>query len=597
MTNLIQMSEQLKAVPDEWLEGQVQNPSGMVPPYLALSELNRRKSLRSRMAQPPSTTVAEDVMRPQQSAPPGMASTDVLASRQQMPQPPLTPRPGLPSPQPGGLAAMAPPAPQGPPAPQRMAGGGLVGAPVLRMQRGGILKPGPFDRLMQLQQRQQQRPEDDYWIENDPSGSGWVVRTPGGKSRPIAAPPVPEFAPYRESKPPDIKMPDLGTMLEQVRAVTREPEGASAKLDQRLAELEAQRDRVQRPRTGDALIDIGLGLMASRSPYALQALGEAGLGASQNWRQRQSEADRAQLAITERLAQIEGAREEQRQRNLRQDVSTASELASKQYGAAMVQAQLEAQNEAGRRAYDLAVMDAKNRAAQSGYETLSGLQKAILQAELTSERVPYQYTPAGLEAHRIMAEDTASAQERHRRPAKWELGLGTDKPLANWKAKNIAEGLLRQELVGKGWGVNTKDTGLSYFSRGKNRLAEEILAGRRLDNFNLSREDRQQVAYEMLNYEGNKNDKLWGDLNRYVKKQKDEGKATHDPGTGAAAAGQGVGGTATGQPAGQQGGKFKFVEPPKGAKVNEVSSAFWPDPEDWANYRNDHPYYQFQPWS
>jgi len=64
--NIIKIQDQLKGVPDDALIGYVQNPTGQVPTYLALSELQRRKTMRDtyQQAQPAQTTVAEDLAAP-----------------------------------------------------------------------------------------------------------------------------------------------------------------------------------------------------------------------------------------------------------------------------------------------------------------------------------------------------------------------------------------------------------------------------------------------------------------------------------------------------------------------------------------------------
>ena len=113
--NLIQLSEQLKDVPDSFLQNEVTNPTGAYPAYLVISELTRRKRMRDNVAkQEPSTTVAEDVMGlnaiPQ--AMQSLAAQDVAMAGppQQMPrQPQRMPMPPRPQPQ-----------------PQQMADGGLV---------------------------------------------------------------------------------------------------------------------------------------------------------------------------------------------------------------------------------------------------------------------------------------------------------------------------------------------------------------------------------------------------------------------------------------------------------------------------------------
>lgn len=74
--NLLKLQDQLKGLPDEALIRYVQNPSGQVPTYLALSELERRKTMRAQYqaeaTEAPETTVASDLT--QSSAPQGGVS-------------------------------------------------------------------------------------------------------------------------------------------------------------------------------------------------------------------------------------------------------------------------------------------------------------------------------------------------------------------------------------------------------------------------------------------------------------------------------------------------------------------------------------------
>jgi len=72
--NIVKLQNELKGVPDDALIGYVQNPTGTVPSYLALSELQRRKEMREKYkaAQPEKTTVAEDLAAPPQ--PQGIAA-------------------------------------------------------------------------------------------------------------------------------------------------------------------------------------------------------------------------------------------------------------------------------------------------------------------------------------------------------------------------------------------------------------------------------------------------------------------------------------------------------------------------------------------
>lgn len=85
--NIIKLQDQLRGVPDNTLVGYVQNPTGQVPTYLALSELQRRKEMRSKYqaSQPEDKTVAEDLV---QEVQPGVMGLPAGQSMQQAMQPP-----------------------------------------------------------------------------------------------------------------------------------------------------------------------------------------------------------------------------------------------------------------------------------------------------------------------------------------------------------------------------------------------------------------------------------------------------------------------------------------------------------------------------
>lgn len=82
--NIVKLQDDLKGVPDQSLIGYVQNPTGQVPSYLALSELQRRKKMRDQFqgeqtkGQQPS--VAEQIVSsatPAPQAPQGIAGIPV----------------------------------------------------------------------------------------------------------------------------------------------------------------------------------------------------------------------------------------------------------------------------------------------------------------------------------------------------------------------------------------------------------------------------------------------------------------------------------------------------------------------------------------
>ena len=89
--NIIKIQDQLKNVPDSTLVGYVQNPTGQVPTYLALSELQRRKEMRAnyQAQKPEQKTVAEDLV--QESEPGVMGLPQGKAMQQAMQPPPEMP--------------------------------------------------------------------------------------------------------------------------------------------------------------------------------------------------------------------------------------------------------------------------------------------------------------------------------------------------------------------------------------------------------------------------------------------------------------------------------------------------------------------------
>jgi hypothetical protein len=63
--NLIEISEQLKDVPDQLLMKEVQAPSGAYPAYLVVTEMSRRKRMRDQaVKEAPTSTVAQDLSQP-----------------------------------------------------------------------------------------------------------------------------------------------------------------------------------------------------------------------------------------------------------------------------------------------------------------------------------------------------------------------------------------------------------------------------------------------------------------------------------------------------------------------------------------------------
>jgi hypothetical protein len=121
--NILQMEDLVKGMPDEMLMQEAQMPSGQIPQFLALSEVQRRKEMRDKFQAPPQATVADQILQS------GIAAA--------MPQQPPQGGMGAPQGMPMGPEMGPPPGPQG--APVMAYGGGQM---PYRMQGGGSVPPG-----------------------------------------------------------------------------------------------------------------------------------------------------------------------------------------------------------------------------------------------------------------------------------------------------------------------------------------------------------------------------------------------------------------------------------------------------------------------
>jgi hypothetical protein len=108
--NIIKIQDQLKGVPDNTLVGYVQSPTGSVPTYLALSELQRRKEMRSKYQAntPEESSVAEDLLQESQPQPEmaGVAGLPEAQSMMAAMQPPAQPEMPVEQMAQGGLAEL-----------------------------------------------------------------------------------------------------------------------------------------------------------------------------------------------------------------------------------------------------------------------------------------------------------------------------------------------------------------------------------------------------------------------------------------------------------------------------------------------------------
>lgn len=112
--NLLEINEIVKGLPEQALADKVRQPDGQIPPYLALTEINRRAAMRKRYQADQgagNTTVADDILAGGSSTP--MQPGGLAAAA----PPAAAPPQGMPPVQPGGIAQAAPrpmPAPKMP---------------------------------------------------------------------------------------------------------------------------------------------------------------------------------------------------------------------------------------------------------------------------------------------------------------------------------------------------------------------------------------------------------------------------------------------------------------------------------------------------
>jgi hypothetical protein len=125
--NLIQIQEHLKDLPTQVIMSYANGQNPEVPPYMALGELNRRKTSEQRKTEPPTQSVKDKLESEvggrgmPQGMPQGAAQGIAQLPAAQMAQ-------GAPQGMPQGAPQEMPPAPQG--MPPGMAAGGVAGLPV-----------------------------------------------------------------------------------------------------------------------------------------------------------------------------------------------------------------------------------------------------------------------------------------------------------------------------------------------------------------------------------------------------------------------------------------------------------------------------------
>ena len=389
MSNLIQIADMLKGMPDQYLQQEAQQPSGVAPPFMVLSEIQRRKALRVPMTQAPTSTVYEDLIasggQPPQQGMPGapMRGIDALGG------PPGPPQgmPGGPPPDQQGLGAMAsqlPPTMQQaaqpvPPSmnPMRMSGGGVV-----RMYEGGPTRFFSAADAARVAARAHQSP-----LGQNPDEENYYQALLGLLDR------QQEYTPYEYKAPTpyEFKEPDLGAILGEVRKLRSA--SPTEGLEQRIRELEEERKNVRRPGLGDMLFETGLGMMASPSPYAAQSLGAGALSAFKNYENRQYDADQRSAGMADRLATLRQAAAQSQLGQETKELDLANSIAQRLHGSDIVKAQTQGSLDVAQENARRASYEAEQRWKLGTLGTEADVLKAFKPRE-----IPYSYTKEGIDA-------------------------------------------------------------------------------------------------------------------------------------------------------------------------------------------------------
>lgn len=239
--NLIQQAEELKNVPDQAL-AQMSQGMGSVPPYLVMSEMKRREQMRK-------------AYTAQKGGDPVQRRTVMEEMRERFT--PMEMQQQQQQPQVGQVAPNAP-------AP-RMAGGGVV-----RRDGGGVVNlQGFFDQLKGAS----------ALPEVDPTHVAWQM--PGQEAIPFSEDELattPDRIAQRYGKVPSIE-----ETMKQVQAL-RGPSRLAGIAEQLAAREQAARSK--KADIGQILMQLGLGMAASRRPDFAGAIGEGGLGALHGYMQQ-----------------------------------------------------------------------------------------------------------------------------------------------------------------------------------------------------------------------------------------------------------------------------------------------------------------------
>jgi len=288
--NIIEMEDMVKGLPDQVLFQEAQMPSGRIPQFLALSEVQRRQDMRQRFSarQEQNGTVKDQILHGIGGIGPSPMGPSQMGPEMAPPMaPPMAPQMG---PQMG--PQMTPP--MQPPV-QGMAEGGIV-----KMQRGGIspflppASPPPYSPFM---------PE--YMVNAPIIELGPTTEIPGEVVEPepqiISAGYTPSFAYEQEAR-------DLlkAATPEELEAVFSAPDysditarlGETAKryASEAEANISQMREQAKKDAFAYALMQMGAGLAGGDMARGLERGAEAAFGVLDKSKQQELEERRAARA-------------------------------------------------------------------------------------------------------------------------------------------------------------------------------------------------------------------------------------------------------------------------------------------------------------
>ena len=304
--NIVQLQDNLKNLSDQQLAQSMQMPSQDTPPFLVVSELNRRKKMRedfqAQQASQNQTTVAQDVVAaagvPQQAA---SAMAQSLAPKTDM-----TNNTGIMSIPQGGE-------------PQRMAGGGVVkmfeGQAVSRS--GMPITGGGYDPLSSPGSI------GDIFFSGISDIGGTLLGRTVEEQKQIDAQRAAAIAAGVDAKGPPktnltYSIPDgLGRIApatkvtEDTQKKTTAGGGAASKpstYEQMLIDAAANADKKAKQDKWMALAQMGLSMMSSQSPTLLGAVGEAGAASLPMYQQARDTADTTKMEAAKGLYALQAQR-------------------------------------------------------------------------------------------------------------------------------------------------------------------------------------------------------------------------------------------------------------------------------------------------